>query len=76
MIACSCSGGAHPFVEMALPFAAMQKVKLTCPHCAAEDSRLAAAVKKGMETRCPACGRTYRVEHVERVIGTATARRK
>ncbi|MDQ3031816.1 MAG: hypothetical protein M3Y87_05315 [Myxococcota bacterium] len=61
---------------MVLPFAAMQKVKLTCPHCGAEDSRLAAAIKKGMEARCPACGRTYVVEHVDRVIGTATGRTK
>jgi transposase-like protein len=57
-----------------LPFLAMQKVKLVCPHCGAEDTKLAAAVKKGVEVTCPACGRKHRVEHVERVIGTSGGR--
>jgi transposase-like protein len=57
---------------MVLPFAAMTQVRLRCPHCAHEEARLAAGVKRGMETRCASCRRVFTVDRIERVIGSAT----
>lgn len=58
-------------VRDVLPFAVTQRVRLTCPHCGAEELRLAARVKKGMSTSCVRCRKRFLVEHVEAVIGTS-----
>ncbi len=52
-----------------LPLFALVRVVLVCPHCRAEDPRLAPTVKMGMQTVCPRCRRTYRVTRIEPAIG-------
>jgi transposase-like protein len=50
---------------------AMQRVEITCPHCAHADVRFAASVKKRAMVTCPSCKRRYRVTEVRVLIGTA-----
>lgn len=71
----SAATGPHGLLVV-LPYAAVQRVRLTCPHCKAEQTRLAAAVKKGMKIRCDHCKRTFDVTHVEPVVGTAKSGRR
>jgi transposase-like protein len=52
-----------------LPLFALVRVVLVCPHCHEEDHRLAPSVKKGMQTVCPHCRRTYLVTRIEPAIG-------
>ncbi|UJR86591.1 hypothetical protein [Sandaracinus amylolyticus] len=57
--------------EMVLPYAVVQRVMLTCSHCGAEQTRLAAGVKKGMKLRCERCHKLFDVREVKPMIGTA-----
>jgi transposase-like protein len=56
---------------MVLPFAAVSRVKIRCPHCEHEDVRLAASIKRGMRHLCPKCGKEYLIDQVTPLIGTA-----
>lgn len=57
-----------------LPFASVQRVQVRCPHCGRADTRLAAAVKKGMRATCAQCRKRFVVEEIVPVIGSSGGR--
>ncbi len=60
---------------MVLPFLAMQKVEIVCPHCEHVNVRLASAVQRGVTITCEQCKRRFRVRELRTRVGTAPAKR-
>lgn len=59
---------------MVMSFLAVQRVELTCVHCAKHDVRLASAVKTGSNVTCAFCKRRFRVKELRLVVGTSARR--
>jgi transcription elongation factor Elf1 len=49
----------------------MQRVEITCPHCAHVNVRLAASVKKGITIACGSCRKRFRVTKTRALLGSA-----
>lgn len=68
-----CGRGYTPIVVV--PFLAMQKVEIDCPHCEHVNVRLATAVKRGLQIVCERCGKKFRVRAMRASVGLASPRR-